>query len=98
MFSGESGELLGVTAHQDRLDRDAIAGGQHNLAIGPDGQDDQQLPIAHPAGNPFMITRTVRWAILISYQSGCCVARKRFHTHSREYSLEAPTSAIHTSS
>ena len=99
VLSGES-ELLGVTAHQDRLNRDAIAGGQHNPAIGPDGQDGSQqvLPIAHPPVTPFMITRTVRWAILISYQSRALRRQKRFHTHLCEYSLGAPTSAIHTSS
>src|SRR5215210_6251130 len=53
MLCGEGGELVGIAADQDRLDRDEVTVRKWNTARVPDRQDrtDQMLAIAHPAGH-----------------------------------------------
>ncbi len=52
MLGGENGKFLGIPAHQDRLNRDAVAIWKKDAAIVPDRQDGshQMLAVAHPAG------------------------------------------------
>jgi hypothetical protein len=80
VLSSESGELLGIPAHQDRLNRHAIPIPKHDSAIIPDGQDrsHQMLAIPHPPGYSIHDHSNRALGHLISKPSGRSVSENVF--------------------